>query len=177
MLSNKRKNEYGTISMYIALELDYTKLSVKKGQEITVKVHKDARLGIDPKFMHFENSHTDIFSKIVEFQKSGNKLLREVKKLLSAGQWLEFSITTSGYEDVAEYTQYTQFGPHKSTCNQLFFNCWKYTGNGLSESDGADLGVDGGLHLEADTRYTDETHDIWIPWVQDIFKALEDAGI
>lgn len=177
MLSNKRKNEHGSISMYISMELDYTKTSIKKGQEITVKVHKDARLGIDPKFMRFEDSHTDIFSKIVEFQKSGNKLLREVKKLLSAGQWLEFSIMTSGYEDVEEYTEYTQFGPHKSTCNQLFFNCWKYEGNGLAESDGADLGAEGGLHLDADTRYTDQMHDIWMPWSQDIFKTLEDAGI
>lgn len=177
MKQNSKKVEHGTVSMYITLELDYTKVSVKRGQEITVKVHKDARLGIDPKFMRFEDSHTDIFSKIVEFQKSGNKLLREVKKLLSAGQWLEFSIMTSGYEDVEEYTEYTQFGPHKSTCNQLFFNCWKYEGNGMSESDGADLGADGGLHLEADTRYTVETHDIWMPWSEDIFKVLSEAGI
>lgn len=177
MLSNKRKNEHGSISMYISMELDYTKTIIKKGQEITVKVHKDARLGIDPKFMRFEDSHTDIFGKILEFQKSGNKLLREVKKLLNAGQWLEFSIMTSGYEDVEEFTEYTQFGPHKSTCNQLFFNHWQYKGNGLAEGDSADLDAEGGLYLMADVRYTEAAHAIWVPWGQDIFKTLEEAGI
>ena len=177
MLSNSRKNEHGSISLYISVELDYTKTVLKKGEEITVKVHKDARLGIDPKFMNFESSHTDVFSKIVECQKSGNGLMRQVKKLLGAGQWLAVNIMTSGYEDVEEFTEYTQFGPHKSTCNQLFFNCWKYEGNGLADDDGADLGAEGGLHLEADPRYTEETHDIWMPWGQDILKTLEEAGI
>lgn len=178
MLSNKKQNEHGTVSLGISIELEYTKLNSKPGQTVEVRVQKDAHLCIDPRFMRFEDSHTDIFSKVVEFQVNANKLLRKVRKLLSAGQYLKLSVTTSGYEDVAEYTEQTQFGPHKSTCRQLFFNLWTYEGNGHSDIDGADLDAkEGGIHLCADTRYTDERHDIWMPWNQDIFKTLEEAGI
>lgn len=178
MLTNKRKNEHGSVSLAISVELEYTRQKVRNGQTINVDVRKDARLSIDPRFMQFDNSHTNIFGNIVEFQDGANKLLREARKLLTAGQYLQFSIITSGYEDVAEYTQYTQFGPHKSTTNQLFFNCWTYAGNGMADGDGADLDAkEGGLHLCPDTRYTDEMHDIWIPWAQDIFKTLKEAGI
>lgn len=178
MLNNKKKNEHGTVSLAISMELEYTKRSVRAGQTISADVRKDVRLSIDPRFMRFEDSHTDIFGKIVEFQNGANKLLREVRKLLTTGQYLKLSIITSGYEDVAEYTEYTQFGPHKSTTNQLFFNCWTYEGDGMTDGDGADLDAkDGGIHLCPDTRYTDEMHDIWMSWKQDIFKTLEDAGI
>lgn len=177
MSSNKKQNEHGAVSLAVSIELEYTKLSVKTGQTIEAKVQKDVRLSVDPRFMRFEDSHTDIFGKVVEFQNGAKKLLREVRRLLTTGQYLKLSIITSGYEDVAEYTQYTQFGPHKSTCNQLFFNCWTYEGNGQSDSDGADLDDEGGIHLCPDTRYTDERHDIWMPWKQDIFKTLGEAGI
>ena len=178
MLKNKKQYEHGVISMGITVTLDYTLHNLKNGQEITAEIHKEARLKIDPQFMQFESSHTDIFSKLLEFQKGANQLLQETKKLLSKGQYLTFSIMTSGYEDVAEYTQYVPTGPLQTTLNPLFFNMWSYKGNGMAECDGADLSEDeGGLHLCPDTQYTNENHDIWMPWGQDIFKTLETAGI
>lgn len=176
MLKNKKQCEHGVISMGITVILEYTQRKRRNGQEITAEIRKEAKLEIDPKYMTFER--TDIFARILEFQSGANKLLRETKKLLEDGQYLTFSIITSGYEDVAEYTQHTLFGPSQCTLNPLFFNMWAYSGNGMSEGDGADLSDgEGGLHLCPDTRYTIETYDMWIPWGQDIFKSLETAGV
>lgn len=183
MLCNKNQNENGIVAMSYSVELAYTKRSYRKGQEITAEVRKTAKLDIDPKYGDGRDGsgHTHFFGQVLDFQQSGNKIMREVHKLLKEGQYLTLTIVASRYEHVEEYTDCSIPGhPVKSTLKQLAFNCWKYEGDGHAESDGyweGDKDEPGGLHIEPDTRYTDETHDMVFFWGQDILKALAEAGI
>lgn len=173
MKRNKKKCEHGAVSMSISVSLDYTKNIRRCGQEMKLDVHKTARLGINPLYVAADDSHTGIFEQIIDFQRGANKILREVKKLLSDGQYLKFSISTDSYEDVEEYTAHSSFGPFKSCLNPLYYNEWNYEGDGVD----MDMGKDGGLYLQPNPQYTNETHDIWITWGTDILSALQDAGI
>lgn len=173
MEKNKRKCEHGSLNVSISVTLDYTKNVRRSGQEMQLDVHKKAKLDFNPLYIAADDSHTGIFEQIIDFQRGANKILREVKKLLSDGQYLKFSICTDSYEDVEEYTEYTRFGPFKSRLNPLYFNEWNYEGDGVE----MDMGKDGGLYLQPNPQYTNEKHDIWIPWGTDILSALQGAGI
>lgn len=173
MKQNGKKNEYGSVSLGITVEMAYDENKYRNGQEIKAKIQKAARLDIDPKFMKFEDSHTNIFAQIVDFQSGVNKMLRQARKLLTEGQYVEFVISTHGYEDVQKHVEYNQLGSYETTLNPLFFNSWSYKGSGQD----VDMSSEGGLYLSADTRYTNESHDIWIEWGTDIFMALKEAGL
>lgn len=173
MKENNRKNKYGSISLQISAELTYTQNKHRNGQAIQAEVCKAAELKIDPKFMNFEDSHTNIFGQILDFQKGVNSMLRQIRELLMEGQYVEFTICTHGFEDVPEHEEYTALGFHKTSMNPLFSNMWSYKGNGQD----ADTSKDGGLYLSPDTRYTDKRHDIWMEWRKDIFEILKEAGI
>lgn len=181
MLCNKRENEHGAISNKIHLRLTYTKCSYRKGQEIMAEVRKKVSLGIDPEYDGRDGDCIGFFEELVEFQQSANKLLREIHRLLKAGQYLEFSISVSSYEHVKEYMDYSMPScPLKSTIRSLTYNEWVYKGDGMAEGDGyweGDKDEPGGIYLVPDTRYTDERHDMTINWGQDILKALAEAGI
>lgn len=160
MKQHDRQCETGAISTSIIVTLDYSKTDHRKTGETTAHVVKEVRLESDPAYMDYANSHTRMVSGFLNFQRGANKLMRQVKKLLEAGQFLEVSIIAQGYERA------------KDGLNPLFFNSWTFEGSDLNGA--AD---ETGIHFTPDSRYTDETHDIWAPWGQDFMQSLEDAGI
>ncbi len=173
MKHDKKQFEYGSVSLGVRMELVYNQHKIRSGQEILVEVRKTADLDINPKWMRFEDSHTGIFSKLLNFQNGANKILRQARKLLAEGTYIDLSVSTHAYEDVQEHMEYNRFGEVRSTLSTLFFNLWTYKGDGTD----TDTSKDGGLYLTPDSRYTDERHDIWIDWGTDILKALNKAGI
>lgn len=175
MLQNKNKYEYGIVATSYTLMLDYDTYKNRSGQRIEVKVHKTAELDFDPKYDGNSDDRMGIFQKIVDFQKSGNALLREAKRLLEAGQYIRVSILTGTREHVEEYMDYAVPGhPMRSTLRFLSSNCWEYAGSG---TDGELDAEEGGLYFRPDTRYTDERHDMFLPWGKDILKLLAEVGI
>lgn len=174
MKQNDKKIKYGSISLGISVELAYSQYKNRNGQEIRVDVRKKASFDVDPKYIKSECSHTGIFSKLLEFQNGANKILRLTRKLLMEGNYVEFCVSTHSYEDVPEYEAVASCGSYKSTLNPLYYNEWYYKGHG----EDTDMSLEeGGLYLTPDTRYTEESHDMYIKWTDDIFSALGEAGI
>lgn len=88
-------------------------------------------------------------SDIAEFLEDIKKIYADVKRLAKNGQWIEVEIYVSDYEDEKNYIVRN-------------FDRWTYYG--IAEADG--------IHLDADTKYTNECHDIWLDFAK--FDPLHD---
>lgn len=175
MIQNKNKYEYGIVAASCSLILDYTTTKNRGGQRIEIQVHKTADLDFDPKYDGNSDGCLGIFQKIVDFQKSANAILREAKRMLETGRYIHVSIVTGTWEHVEEYMDCTVPGhPIQSTLRPLSANCWEYAGDG---TEGELDTEEGGLYFRPDTRYTDECHDMFLPWGKDVLKLLAEVGI
>lgn len=107
---------------------------VKKG--VTISVTRTAVLHC---------GDTDFtLSKISEFLDDMRKIYKDVKRLAKTAHYIDVELT------VAEYKRHG--GNSCGQLEQLNFDRWYYTGS--AENDG--------IHLEADTRYTEASHDMWL---------------
>lgn len=88
-------------------------------------------------------------SDICEFLDDLKKIYADVKRLAKDGKWIEVEICVSEYESDTNYI----------TKN---FDRWTYYG--IAEAEG--------IHLDADTKYTNECHDIWLDFAK--FDPLRD---
>lgn len=90
-------------------------------------------------------------SDIAAFLDDIRKIYRDVKRLAEVAHPIEVELT------VAEYRRAT--GGQLQDKN---FDCWTYLGTAEKE----------GIHLNPDTRYTNECHDIWLDFGK--FDPLND---
>ena len=88
-------------------------------------------------------------SDISEFLEDIKKIYTDVKRLAKNGQWIEVEIYVSDYEDEKNYIVRN-------------FDRWTYYG--IAEAEG--------IHLDADTKYTNECHDMWLDFAK--FDPLRD---
>ena len=93
-------------------------------------------------------------SDIADFLDDVRKIYADVKRLAKLCETVDIELT------VAEYKRHGS-GVH-SNLSQENFDRWTYYGT--AENDG--------IHLDADTRYTTETHDIWMDFAK--FDPLHD---
>lgn len=90
-------------------------------------------------------------SEIDEFKKAIKSIYREVKKLS------ENDIDISIDLWISEYTR-----NEDGTLKQTKFDAWYY--EGPAECDG--------IHLNPDTRYTPEVHDMWLSYTGNPFEDI-----
>jgi len=170
----KKTQEFGAVSQEYYLKLSYEKTIVKDGVKTKAEVEKNVSLTLAPYWSGpFE------MCRLVEFQKGANALLKEIWALLKAGTRIEVELVVAAYERVPEYKELTLFGPHMSTIKQISYDRWFYSGDGWNGDSALDLsaGKDGGgLYIKADIKYTEECHDMFFPWGDDILKCLAEAG-
>lgn len=188
MIQNQPENEYGRITAGYYVELSYRVYKNEDGKQTEATVSKSARFELDPypscAARTPGDSHADFFASLLSFQKSANSIFREAKRLLKGGRWVDFSISVGRYEHVKQYTEWTPAGSLPSTLRSLSYNRWTFSGDNCTASEGdCTVSLDSrdsdedGLYLVADKRYTEESHDMFLPWKQDILKSLAEAQI
>ena len=138
-------------------------------------MEKEANLTIEP----YRHHSAFTMDNLLNFQKNANLLLKEIRKLLRAGTFLEVELIVSAYEDVEEHLEPTSFGPIRSCNHQIAFDRWVYSGNGHDGEGALELEdkENGGLYLLPDTKYTEEHRDIFISWTEDILQGLAEVNL
>ena len=90
---------------------------------------------------------------IATFLDDIRKIYNDVKRLAKLCETVEIELT------VAEYSRH---GHDRMQLRDEDFKCWTYAG--IAEADG--------IHLEPDTRYVPESHDMWLDFGK--FDPLHD---
>ena len=86
---------------------------------------------------------------IAEFLDDVKKIYADVKRLAKECKYIDVEICVSEYENDSNYIVKN-------------FDRWTY--NGIAEAEG--------IHLDADTKYTNECHDMWLDFAK--FDPLHD---
>lgn len=172
-MKKEKQYKFGAQAERVVVILEYQVEKNRNGQRIMVDVCKQADLDFDPEHDGY-NESLGMFKKIADFQKAGNALMRQAKKLLGTGQFIKITILSSIYEHVEEYTDYSGGFPCPCTLRPLVSNCWEYKGNGTEGELDPD---EGGLYFRPDERYTRPEWDMFIPWGSDILKMLAEVNV
>ncbi len=111
---------------------------IKKG--VTISITRTAKLECG------DSNFT--LSKISEFLNDIRKIYRDVKRLSKTAHHIDVELTVSEYKKHGNDLH--------GQLEQLNFDRWYYIGS--AECDG--------IHLEADERYTELTHDMWLDFAK-----------
>lgn len=117
----------------------------KNGVSITIERKADLELGV----------YTS-FDDILRFESDVKKILNAVKKAYRNGDYIEVDLCVANYQ-----TDYHDDGGFDN--KQLTFDRWYY--EGLQDNED-------GLHLNADERYTEPSHDLWLDYKERILESL-----
>lgn len=122
--------------------------TIQYSKGTTIKIEKKASLemGVDTKFQD-----------IIQFEADVKKILNAIKKAYKRGDYINVDICAANYQ-----TTYHEDGSF--TNEQLTFDRWFY--EGLQDNED-------GLHMEADARYTEEWHDLWLDYKGRVIESLE----
>lgn len=169
-MNKKKTQKYGTVNQNYSLKLKYSRNTRENGIAGKETIERETELNVDP------CRHGSLFQirSILDFQKGANAILKETKKVLAEGLFVEVELSVSAYEDVPEYLDPSAAGAIRSTVNQLSFDLWTFKGYGDESHMDKE---EGGLYLSPDTRYTDTCQDVFIMWKQDILEALSEANL
>ena len=178
-MKKEAMNVYGSMEKSYSLTLTYENVKRTAGGTTTAKVEKEARLsyGCRPKDMNPE-----FWANILAFQNDAEKILRLARKLMKKEIHVVLEFSVSVYENTEKHKEWTQFGEHETTINQVSFNLWKfdsreqYNTDPCGMVDNAEDGEGGGVYLSPDTRYTRENSDIWVTWSDGFIKSLAESG-
>ncbi len=169
-MKEKNTMAHGEVQESLSFRIDYNICEVNQ----SLRTEKNVTKTVSFEWGSFSCGSGMSIKEMLDFQKHANELLQEVKSLLGNGVFVKVELIKSAYENVPEYTINDELGPHTSTLKTLEFERWFFEDSTLDcdpEEDGA------GLYLRPDTRYTNESWDMELPWKQDILKSLAEAHL
>jgi hypothetical protein len=122
---------------------DFEIQTEKTNRNVKVAVNRKASLTLD------DNT---CIGDIIQFEQDAKKVLNAVKKAYKDDMFMNVSLSVMVYDE---------------GCDGLVsksYDHWQFIGY----QDG-----DEGLHMNPDTRYTDEYHDIWIGYKEGFFEGIK----
>lgn len=131
-----------------SIEISIEYTKTKRNCQVDVKQKAEVEFGINT-----------VFASVEHFLRDFNKVLNGYKHCAESNTYCKVYLSVATYDQAGNY----------KTMKQTSFRGWYF--------DGVPSMDDEGLYLSPDTKYTEESHDIYIVFAESLLKQLAQANI